>query len=59
MILAVIYINALFVLFSKGFNKAELNIDKNLQLISKIPKIKNKFTFIKDNIPFFMRSFFN
>ena len=51
LILAAIYINALFVLNNKGFHEAELNIDSNLKRISKIPKIKDRFSFIKDNLP--------
>jgi len=50
-ILAAIYINALFVLNNKSFQEAELNIDKNLKRISKIPKFKDRFSFIKDNLP--------
>ena len=33
------------------------NIDKNLKRISKIPKIKERISFIKDNAPKFLKSF--
>ena len=59
LILAVIYVNALFVLFNKNFDEVESNIDRNLKKISKIPKIKDRISFIKDNIPVFFRSFLN
>ena len=59
LILAVIYVNALFVLFNKNFDEVESNIDRNLNKISKIPKIKDRISFIKDNIPVFFKSFLN
>ena len=59
LILAVIYVNALFVLFNKNFDKVEKNIDRNLKKISKIPKIKDRISFIKDNLPVFFKSFLN
>ena len=59
LILAVIYVNALFVLFNKNFDEVESNIDRNLKKISKIPKIKDRISFIKDNIPVFFKSFLN
>ena len=59
LILAVIYVNALFVLFNKNFDEVETNIDRNLKKISKIPKIKNRISFIKDNLPVFFKSFLN
>ena len=59
LILAVIYVNALFVLFNKNFDEVELNIDKNLKMISKIPKIKDRLSFIRDNLPVFFKSFLN
>ena len=58
-ILAAIYTNSLFVLYNKNFKNAESNIDKNLKRISKIPKIKEKFSFIKENMPIFIKSFMN
>ena len=59
LILAVIYVNALFVLFNKNFDEVETNIDRNLKKISKIPKIKDRISFIKDNLPIFFKSFLN
>ena len=59
LILATVYTNALFVLFNKGIEEAILNIDKNLEIISKIPKIKNRFSFLKDNLPIFLKGIFN
>jgi len=59
LILTVIYVNALFVLFNKNFDEVESNIDRNLKKISKIPKIKDRISFIKDNIPVFFKSFLN
>ena len=59
LILAVIYVNALFVLFNKNFDEVESNIDKNLKKISKIPVFKERFSFIKDNLPIFLKGFFN
>ncbi len=35
----------------------EENIDKNLKRISKIPKFKERISFIKDNAPKFLKSF--
>ncbi len=57
--LALIYVNALYVLFNRGVNEAEINIDKNLKKISKIPKIKDRFSFIKDNLPIFLKGLIN
>lgn len=57
--LAVIYVNALFVLFNKDIQDAYSNIDKNLKRISKIPKIKDRFSFIKDNLPIFLKGIIN
>ena len=58
-ILAFIYTSAIFTLNNYGLERAEENIDKNLQKIAKIPKIKERFSFIKDNLPIFIRSFIN
>ena len=58
LILAVIYTNALKVFFNKKLDDVELNIDSNLKKISKIPKFKERFSFIKNNIPVLLRSFF-
>ena len=35
----------------------EENIDKNLKRISKVPKIKERISFIKDNAPKFLKTF--
>ncbi len=58
LILSGVYTNALFVFFSKEMKYVEENIDKNLMRISKIPKIKERISFIKDNAPKFLKSFF-
>ncbi len=57
LILSGLYTNALFVFFSKEMKDVEENIDKNLKRISKIPKIKERISFIKDNAPKFLKSF--
>ncbi len=54
--LAGIYINAIFVLFNNNIVEAEINIDKNLKRISKLPKIKERFSFLKDSLPIFLKS---
>ncbi len=57
--LGAIYVNALFIFFNKSYEEAETNINKNLERISKIPKIKDRFSLLKDNLPIFLRGFFN
>ena len=57
--LAIIYVNALFVFYNKNIQESELNIENNLRKISKIPKIKNRFAFIKDNLPIFLKGILN
>ena len=57
LILSGVYTNALFVFFSKEMKHVEENIDINLKRISKIPKIKERISFIKDNAPKFLKSF--
>tara|TARA_S200000501_G_scaffold354792_1_gene375838 strand:- start:102 stop:731 length:630 start_codon:yes stop_codon:yes gene_type:complete len=57
LILSAIYINALFVFFSKDMKDVEVNLDNNLKRISKFPKIKERISFIKDNAPKFLKSF--
>ena len=59
MTLAAIYINALFILYNKGLDESVLNIEKNLKKISKIPKIKSRFSFLRENLPFFLKGLFN
>ena len=57
LILSGVYTNALFVFFLKEIKHVEENIDKNLKRISKIPRIKERISFIKDNVPKFLKSF--
>ena len=57
--LALIYINALFIFFNKDIEQATINIDKNLKMISNIPKFKERFSFIKDSLPIFLKGIFN
>ena len=57
--LAAIYTNALFVFYNQDIEKAGSSIDKNLERISKIPKIKEKFSFLKDNLPLFIKGIIN
>ena len=57
LILSAIYTNALFVFSSKNMKAVEENLDKNLKKVSKIPKIKERLSFIKDNAPKFFKSF--
>ena len=58
-ILASIYSNALILLYNKGLKDAEINIENNLKRISKIPKLKERFSLIKDGLPIFLKGFFN
>ena len=57
--LAAIYTNALFVFYNQDIEKAGSSIDKNLERISKIPRIKEKFSFLKDNLPLFIKGIIN
>ena len=57
LILSGIYTNALFIFFSKDMKYVEENLDINLKRVSKIPKIKERLSFIKDNAPKFFKSF--
>ena len=57
LILSGIYTNALFIFFSKDLKYVEENLDINLKRVSKIPKIKERISFIKDNAPKFFKSF--
>jgi len=57
LILSGIYTNALFIFFSKDLKYVEENLDINLKRVSKIPKIKERLSFIKDNAPKFFKSF--
>ncbi len=58
-ILASIYVNALFIFFNKTLDDVEVNIDKNLMRVSKIPKFKNKLNLLGDSLPIFIRGIFN
>ena len=58
LILSGIYTSALFVFFSKNMKYVEENLEKNLKRISKIPKMKERISFIKNNAPKFIKSFF-
>ena len=57
--LAAIYINTLYVYYNKDIQHAGLSIDKNLERISKIPIIKERFSFIKDSLPIFLKGIIN
>lgn len=59
LVLAGLYVNAIAVFFNKNILEAEKNIDRNLKRISKIPKIKNRLTFFKDNILIVLKSIIN
>tara|TARA_Y100000768_G_scaffold360328_1_gene317479 strand:+ start:94 stop:723 length:630 start_codon:yes stop_codon:yes gene_type:complete len=59
LILAAIYTNALYKFFNKDIEHAIINIDKNLKIISNIPKLKERFSFIKDSLPIFLKGIFN
>ncbi len=58
-ILGGVYTNAIFTFFNNDIEQAEVNIDKNLKKISKLPKLKERFSFIKDNLPIFLKGFIN
>ncbi len=59
LILSFVYINCLFVLFNKDIKDVELVIDENLKKISKIPKLKDRLSILKDNLPFFLKNIIN
>ena len=58
-ILCGVYANAILTFFNKDIEKAEANIEKNLKKISKLPKLKERFSFIKDNLPVFLKGIIN
>ena len=58
-ILGGVYTNAIFTFFNNDIEQAEVNIDKNLKKISRLPKLKERFSFIKDNLPIFLKGFIN
>ena len=59
LILSGIYISTLLIFFNKNIEEAENNIDKSLKRISKLPKLKERFSFIKENLPIFLKSIIN
>ena len=59
LILSGIYVSTLLIFFNKNIEEAEINIDKSLKRISKLPKLKERFSFIKDNLPIFLKSIIN
>ena len=59
LILSGIYISTLLIFFNKNIEEAENNIDKSLKRISKIPKLKERLSFIKENLPIFLKSIIN
>ena len=59
LILSGIYVSTLLIFFNKNIEEAENNIDKSLKRISKLPKLKERFTFIKENLPIFLKSIIN
>ena len=58
-ILGGVYTNAIFTFFNNDIEQAEVNIDKNLKKISRLPKLKERFSFIKDNLPIFLKGIIN
>ena len=59
LILSGIYVSTLLIFFNKNIEEAENNIDRSLKRISKIPKLKERFSFIKKNLPIFLKSIIN
>jgi len=59
LILSGIYVSTLLIFFNKNIEEAEKNIDRSLKRISKLPKLKERFSFIKENFPIFLKSIFN
>jgi len=59
LILSGIYISSLLIFFNKNIEEAENNIDRSLKRISKLPKLKERFSFIKENLPIFLKSIIN
>ena len=57
--LAAIYTNALVIFFNKDVEQAKINIERNLNKISHIPKLKKRFSFIKESLPIFLKGIFN
>ena len=59
LILSGIYVNSLLIFFNKNIEEAENNVDRSLKRISKLPKLKERFSFIKENLPIFLKSIIN
>ena len=59
LILSGIYTSTLLIFFNNNIEEAENNIDRSLKRISKLPKLKERFSFIKENFPIFLKSIFN
>ena len=59
LILSGIYVSTLLIFFNKNIEEAENNIDKSLKRIAKLPKLKERLSFIKENLPIFLKSMIN
>ena len=59
LILSGIYTSTLLIFFNNNIEEAENNIDRSLKRISKLPKLKERFSFIKENLPIFLKSIIN
>ena len=59
LILSGIYWTTLLIFFNKNIEEAENNIDKSLKRIAKLPKLKERLSFIKENLPIFLKSIIN
>ena len=59
LILSGIYVSTLLIFFNKNIEEAENNIDKSLKRIAKLPKLKERLSFIKENLPIFLKSIIN
>ncbi len=57
--LSIIYTNSLIILFNKGIEQSETSVEQNLKRIAKIPKLKERFSFIRENLPVFLKSIIN
>ena len=59
LILSGIYVSTLLIFFNKNIEEAENNIDKSLKRIAKLPKLKERLSFLKENLPIFLKSIIN
>ena len=57
--LSIIYTNSLIILFNKGIEQSETSVEQNLKRIAKIPKLKERFSFIRENLPVFLKGIIN